>query len=264
MKRAIYAAVVLCLAAATLTGCNLIDAISRVYVDKWANLVNEKKYDAEINGNTIKYGDHSYTLDGAIDYDFAPGDYRQAVTASVTFTNIPSGYTEFKAIYEGLLGKSIAGTVSMVPMAMEIYARNSTTGERCLSLICKDEAKVNEIIRSLQNKIIPTTANGANDTYLQRYLPAALLKGADYENAYTPREPYTIEMGPAPTLPQEAKLTPYGTTFYTYIFADGWETRARAVDVFLPKGESYYKIQLCGSCYVQCREIFGGPWNGLK
>ena len=264
MKRAIYAAAVLCLAAATLTGCNLIDAINRVYVDKWANLVNEKKYDAQINGNTLKYGEHSYTLDGAIAFDYAPGEYKQKVEATVTFTNIPSGYNEFQAVYEGLLGKSLAGTVAMVPMAMEIYARNSMTGERCLRLLCKDQGVADQVAQLLKSRIIPSSASGANDDYLQRYLPAASLKGASYENAYAPLEPYTVEMGAQPNLPQESKFSPYGTVFYTYIYADGWDTRARGVDVFLPKGEEFYKIQGCSSCLTQCKTIFNGTWGGLK
>ena len=260
----LYSAALLCLAAGAVSGCTLIDAINRVYVDKWAGLVNEKKYDVQVSRNTLKYGEHSYTLNGAIVFDYAPGEYEQKVEATVTCTNIPSGYTEFQAVYEGLLGKSLAGTVAMVPMAMEIYARNSMTGERCLNLLCKDQGVANQVAQLLKNKIIPSSAAGANDDYLQRYLPAACLKGADYENAYAPSEPYTIEMGAQPNKPLESKFTPYGTVYYTYLYADGWDTRARGVDVFLPKGEEFYKIQGCSACLTQCKTIFKGPWEGLK
>ena len=211
----LYPAAMLCLAAGALSGCTLIDAINRVYVDNWSKLVNEKQYDATVSGNTIKYGEHSYTLDGTIGFDYAPGEYEQKVEAVLTFTNIPSGFNEFKAVYEGLLGKTLAGTVAMVPMAMEIYARNSMTGERCLGLLCKDQGIADQIAQLLKNRIIPSSASGANDDYLQRYLPAACLKGANYENAYAPLEPYTIEMGAQPNKPLETKFTPYGTVFYT-------------------------------------------------
>lgn len=260
----LYPAAMLCLAAGALSGCTLIDAINRVYVDNWSKLVNEKQYDATVSGNTIKYGEHSYTLDGTIGFDYAPGEYEQKVEAVLTFTNIPSGFNEFKAVYEGLLGKTLAGTVAMVPMAMEIYARNSMTGERCLGLLCKDQGIADQIAQLLKNRIIPSSASGANDDYLQRYLPAACLKGANYENAYAPLEPYTIEMGAQPNKPLETKFTPYGTVFYTYLYADGWDTRARGVDVFLPKGEELYKIQGCSACLTQCKTIFKGPWQGLK
>ena len=267
MKRfftAFLAAASFCAIGAAFAACTLISGLDNIYIDKWAGLVNEKSYTPSISGNTITYGEHSYTVSGAISFDFNPGAYKQQVTASVSFTNIPSGYNEFKAVYENLLGKSIEGTVSMVPMAMEIYARNASTGERCFKLHCKDDATVDGILRILKSKIVPSSASGADDQYIQRYLPAALLKGANYENAYAPSEPYTVEMGPAATLPQETKLTPYGTVYYTYIFADGWDSHNRGVDIFLPKGESLYKVQGCSSCYSQCKTIFGGPWAGLK
>ena len=104
----------------SLTGCNLMGGGgngSGEYVDKWVNLVNETRYDAVVNGNTITYGDHTYTIVSDIDVDTK--EYKKA-TASVTFSNIPSGFTEFEAVYNGLLGKSVAGTVAMIPMAMEI------------------------------------------------------------------------------------------------------------------------------------------------
>lgn len=264
MKKVILA--ILAVSGLCLTGCNLLNGLVDPdgYIDKWSNLVNEKKYDAVVNGNSITYGDHTYTVSGAIEYDFEPVNVPKSPTAQVTFTNIPSGYTEFEAVYNGLLGKSIAGTISMIPMALEIYARNSTTGQKCLTLLCKDSATVDGIIRVVRSKIVPSSASGADDAYIQRYLPAALLKGANYENQYRPNEPYTVEIGPTANKTQEVKMAPYGTVYYTYIYADGWESRARGAEAFLPKGESLYKVQNCSSCYVQCRTIFGGPWEGLK
>jgi len=258
---AILAASCLCLA-----GCDLLNGLidSDVYVDQWANLVNEKKYDAVVNGNTLTYGDHTYTVSGTIDYDFTSSDFRWEPTAQVIFSNIPSGYTEFEAVYNGLLGKSIAGTVGMIPMALEIYARNANTGQRCLTLLCKDSATVDGIIRIFKSKIVPSSASGVEDNYIQRYLPAALLKGAVYDNQYRPVEPYTVEIGPSNNKPQEVKMAPYGTVYYTYIYSDGWESRNRGAEAFLPKEETHYKIQNCSSCYVQCRTIFKGPWEGLK
>ena len=57
-----------------------------------------------VNGNTITYGDHSYTVSGEFNNSY------KVPTAFVTFTNFPADYTEFEAIYNGLLGKSIQGT----------------------------------------------------------------------------------------------------------------------------------------------------------
>lgn len=264
MKRAFLT--ILAAAGLCLTGCNLLNGLLDPdgYIDKWSNLVNETKHDAVVNGNTLRYGDHTYTVSGTIDYDFEPVAFSKAPTASVTFSNIPSGYNEFKAVYEGLLGKSLAGTAAMVPMALEIYARSSSTGEKCLALLCKDDVTVDGIIRVFRSKFVPSSAAGADDPYLQRYLPAALLKGAVYDNAYRPDEPYTVEIGPSANKPQETKMAPYGTVYFTYIYCDGWETRNRGVDIFLPRDETFYKVQGCSSCYVQCRTIYKGPWEGLK
>ena len=233
------------------------------YSDPWASLVNEKSEKAIVNRETVTYGSHSYTLSGNVDFNFNPAEFRGGVTAAVEFTNIPSGYNEFKTVYEALLGKSLQGTAAMVPMAMEIYARNPNTGEKCFTLLCKDEATVSGILRILKTKI-PRSAEEEKDKYMQRYLPAALLKGALYDNAYTPSKPYVVEVGPDSTLPQEAKMSPYGTLYYTRIYADGWESRNRSVKIFLPKGENLFKVQECSSCYTQCKDIFGGPWPGLE
>lgn len=233
------------------------------YRDKWAGLVNETPYELLLERQTARYGEHVYSVEGGIDYEFETQYYDPQVTASVTFTHIPSGYTEFQAVYEGLLGKSLQGVMAMVPMAMEIYARHPETGEKCFRLLCKDESVANGILRILKTKF-PTSTKMETDPYCQRYLPAALLAGADYRNDYAPEEPYAVDCGAAATHPQETKYAPYGTVFYTYIFADGWESNARDVDVFLPLDGELYKIQGCAACYSQCRTILKGPWKGLK
>ena len=152
-------------------GCSSDNDDSKTF-DKWASLVNETKQDVQVNGSTVAYGAHTYTIINE---------------TSVSFTNIPSGYTEFEAIYSALLGKDVVGTAAMIPMAMEIYARNNATGQKCIELLCGTD-NATTMIRSLQSKFQATSAND-NDTYIQRYLPAALLKGAMPTNAYTPAMP---------------------------------------------------------------------------
>ena len=230
------------------------------YVDKWAGLVNETVYDAVVDGNTLTYGTHKYTVSGEINYDTE--DFKTP-TAFVTFTNVPSGYAEFEAVYKGLLGKSLQGTAAMVPMAMEIYARHADTGERCFELLCDSNATVSGIIRILKTKIVPSEFSPEDDSYIQRFLPAASLKGAVYTNAYTPAYPYTVQTCASPNKFQEKKMSPYGTVYYTYIIADGWDTTQRAVDLFLPLNETLYKVNGCASCYTQCKDI-QGTWGGLK
>ena len=151
--------------------------------DQWRSLVNESKLTAQASGNSLTYGDHVYTVNGEIDYNSTE---HKTPTANVTFTHVPSGYTEFEVVYNGLLGKSIQGTAAMIPMALEIYARDASTGERCLRLLCNSASTVDGIIRILKTKLVPSEYSPENDQYIQRYMPAALQKGAPNTNAYRP------------------------------------------------------------------------------
>lgn len=212
------------------------------------------KIEAVVDGNTVTYGDHSYTVSGEIS---TPGS---TPTAFVTFTNIPSGYKEFEAVYNALLGKSIQGTGAMIPMAIEIYARDREEGNKCFNLLCYSTATVNNITRILDTKLSPSQYSPQNDPYLQRYMAAALLKGANNKNAYSPDMPYTVEMCASPNGVHE---TQDGTVTYTYILADGWDTRQRGVEIFQAEGSPLYKVFNCPSCYTQCKNI-KGEWQGLN
>ncbi len=227
--------------------------------DQWHSLVKETKADAQVAGNTLTYGSHTYTVNG--DIDFNNNDHRTP-TATVTFTNIPSGYAEFEAVYNGLLGKSLQGTAAMVPMAIEIYARDANTGKKCFDLLCNSSSTVDGIIRILKTKLVPSEYSPEDDKYIQRYMAAALLKGAVNSNAYAPEEPYTVELCASPNGVQDSPLMG-GTTYYLYILAHGWDSEQRAVDVFQPAGSTTYKVCNCPSTYTQCKNIMG-TWAGLK
>ncbi|NLZ19816.1 MAG: hypothetical protein GXY24_06090 [Bacteroidales bacterium] len=265
-------------AAVSLTGCDflaeLLDELlddggeDTEYVDAWANLVKEDVYDAilDIKTRTLTYGTHSYTIVKEIDLETQ--EFKEP-TASVTFTHIPSGYTEFSAVYENLLGKSIAGTAAMIPMAMEIYARDAKTGEACFDLLCSSSSTVSGIIRQLKDKFVPTSYSGEDDSYIQRFIPAALLKGANPDNAYSPSTPYTVEMTMSPNGVQEAELSG-GVVIYLYILTSGgWDSYQRGVEILLPYDkedselEDEFEVFNCPSCYTQCKPI-KGTWAGLK
>ena len=227
--------------------------------DQWRSLVNESKLTAQASGNSLTYGDHVYTVNGEIDYNSTE---HKTPTANVTFTHVPSGYTEFEVVYNGLLGKSIQGTAAMIPMALEIYARDASTGERCLRLLCNSASTVDGIIRILKTKLVPSEYSPENDQYIQRYMPAALLKGATNTNAYRPDEPYTVEMCSSPNGIQDAPVTG-GTVYYTYILAQGWDTFQRGVDIIQAYNSDTYKVFNCPATYAQCKNIVG-TWGGLK
>ena len=222
-------------------------------------LMSEVKKDVQVDGNSLTYGDHVYTVNGELNYGST--DYKNP-TAYVTFTNIPSGYAEFEAVYNNLLGKTPQGVAAMVPMAIEIYARDQATGERCLNLLCNSSATVNNITRILKTKLTASKYSPENDSYLQRYMAAALLKGANNQNAYTPSEPYTVEMCTSPNGIQDAPLTG-GKVYYLFILADGWDTYQRSIEVFQPYNTDTYKVFNCPAAYAQCKNIIG-TWPGLK
>ena len=210
--------------------------------------------EAVVNGNTITYGNHSYTVSGEFNNSY------KIPTAFVTFTNFPADYKEFEAVYNGLLGKSIQGTAAMIPMAIELYARDAEVGEKCFNLLCNGPATVSGIVRILKTKLVPSQYGPSNDPYIQRYMAAALLKGANAGNAYSPDMPYTVEMAASPN---GVHNVTGGTDTFIYILADGWDTRQRSVEIFQAEGSPLYKVYNCPSCYTQCKNI-KGEWAGLQ
>ncbi|MCR5014471.1 MAG: hypothetical protein K6A28_06830 [Bacteroidales bacterium] len=229
--------------------------------DRYASLLSEKPQASQVNGNTMTYGDHVYTVDGYIgDREGEVIGHRGTPTATVTFTNVPSGFEEFSTVYSQFLGKSIQGTAAMIPMAIEIYARDKDTGKRCFDLLCNSSSTVASITRILDTKLVPSQYSEPNDPYLQRYMAAALLKGAVNKNAYQPVEPYTVEMCASVNKPQEVTD---GIDTFVYILAKGWDSEQRQVEIFQPYGSELYKVYNCPSCYTQCKNIIG-TWAGLK
>ena len=229
--------------------------------DSWAYLINETPHEAIVDGNTLRYGDHVYTLEGEINLNET--NFQQP-TAWVMFTNIPSGYTEFEAVYNNFLGKSMQGTAAMIPMAMEIYARNADLGERCFNLICNSSSTVAGIIRILKTKFNYSPYSPDDDQYVQRYLPAVTMKDAAWNNGYNPSEPYTLEMVRSANAPAETTFTGYGMVYYLYILAPGgWDTYQRSVEIWQPMGSDMYKVFNCPALYTQCKNIYG-TWQGLK
>ena len=65
--------------------------------------------------NSFTYGSHVFTMEG----NFSAESYNQNATGCVTFSNIPSDYDEFEAVYTQFLGKTPHGAAAMMPMAME-------------------------------------------------------------------------------------------------------------------------------------------------
>ena len=202
---------------------------------------------------TYTYGDHVYTMEGNLTIE----RYNANATGTVTFTNIPADLDEFTAVYENFLGKTPYGVAAMMPMAMEMYARDSQVGEACIKLINRD-SNVSSVMSIVRDKLKDIQEG---DSYRQRYLPAAVLAGATPENGYTPKKPYTVNMKASVNKHQEMQLFD-GTVMYIYIMGKGWDTEQRSVEIVKSSDSDLFKVFNCPSLYVQCKRI-KGKWNGL-
>jgi len=226
-------------------GKSAIDAAS-----KEAKKIQRSK--AEVH--TWTYGDHTYTMKGTLTAD----KYNKDAFGVVTFTNIPSDYTEFEALYNEFFGRTPYGTVAMMTMAMEMYARDRKMGRKCIELV-NYKSNVSSVIRRLNDKF------GAQpgDSYGQRYLPAAVLEGATPNNAYCPNRPYTINMEASVNKHQELQISGSGTVMYVYVIGGGWDSVKRSVELIRETDQEYYQIFNCPTLYISCKQI-RGTWGGLE
>lgn len=214
--------------------------------------------DIRADGNTCTYGSHTYTMEGS----FTAEEYNRNATATVTFTNVPASYQEFEAVYTQFLGLTPHGAAAMMPMAMEMFRRNRDEGQRCLELLCWLN-NVNSVTSQLKNKFSASQYSPQDDSYIQPYLSAAVLKGATPDNAYTPDYPYTVQMRASVNSHRELTMSGGGTVVYIYVMGKGWDTEQRSVEVILPTGRTLHQVFNCPSLYTQCKQI-RGDWPGLR
>lgn len=219
---------------------------------------SEAETTVELTDTTMTYGSHRYTMTGNLTAE----QYNREAWGRVTFTNVPTDYEEFERVYSEFLGKTPHGTAAMMPMAMAMYGRDRDLGERCIRLINYD-SNVSSVLSQLRQKFTPSKHAPANDTYIQPYLPAAVLKGATPENGYTPSEPYTVEMTASINQHSDLKISGKGRVVYLYILGDGWDTKKRQVEVLQPGNNALHKVFNCPSLYTQCKTI-DGEWKGLR
>lgn len=213
---------------------------------------------AQAEQKTWTYGSHTYTQKGTL----TAKQYDRKATGVVTFTNIPSDFDEFEALYTQFLGKTPHGTAAMMVMAMEMYGRDREVGKQCIELI-NYPSNVNSVISRLKDKYGTSAYAPENDSYSQRYLPAAVMKGATPQNGYRPQEPYTVEMKASVNKHQELQISGSGRVVYLYVMGKGWDTEQRTVEVLRQPNQPLYKIFNCPALYTQCKTIHG-TWQGLK
>ena len=213
---------------------------------------------AQAELKTWTYGGHTYTQKGTL----TAKHYDKKATGVVTFTNVPSDYEEFETVYKQFLGKTPHGTAAMMVMAMEIYGRDREVGKQCIELI-NYPSNVNSVISRLKDKYGTSAYAPENDSYNQRYLPAAVLKGATPQNGYRPQRPYMVEMKASVNKHQEMQISGSGRVMYVYVMGKGWDTEQRSVEIIRQPKQPLYQIFNCPSLYTQCKTI-QGRWQGLE
>ena len=212
----------------------------------------------EVTDTSMQYGSHRYTMTGNLTAE----RYDRGAKGCVTFTHVPANYEEFVTVYERLLGKTPHGTAAMMPMAMALYGRDRDLGERCIRLINYD-SNVMSVLSQLKQKFTPSKHAPVGDTYIQPYLPAAVLKGATPENGYRPEQPYTVVMEASVNQHSDLRISGKGRMIYVYILGDGWDTHKRQVEIILQPGKELHQVFNCPSLYTQCKTI-EGEWQGLE
>ena len=231
MKR--FLSIALCIAAALLAASCMEDIFDPT--DPYGEKDNTP---AILDGNTLTYGEHNYTLK------------LTETEGTITFTHFPANVREFKAVQNQLLGKSKPGVLALELMAMEMYRRNRTAGEAALEL-CNVSANTKAIIRELQQKF-PTVRGDQedNDSYHQPYLIASFLKGSTMQNKYQPDYPYVLTFyeNTSPYVKQgEYSFTYFGHTYHWCIMRYG-EKESKA-SVILIDDEELYLVTNCADYY---------------
>jgi len=184
---------------AAFAACKSGGKADKAYDDDETN--QEESYEADeadaspvmrLEGNTLHYGGHRYTLDDGLrlDGDMPAKDEGQMCT--VSFTHFPDNFQEFQALYDQFLGTSYGGVLALNVMAYEMYRRDRSLGEEAIRLV-NTPTNANATIGMLAQKFPKVRGDeNDNDSYHQPYLVAAFLKGATHDSNYQPDYPYVL------------------------------------------------------------------------
>ena len=199
-----------------------------------------------LDGNTLTYGTHQYTLSEKNDGDVPTG--------TVTFTHFPATLREFKTLQSQLLGTSQPGTLALNLMAFEMYRRDRSIGQKCIEA-CNLSANAKSVINNLKEKF-PQQRGEQTDSYQQPYLVASFLVGATQENKYQPEYPYKVSFTYSTS--SYAKQGEYSYTFFGKIYH--WlTTRGGNKDydatVIVPDDDDIILVHGCSNYYLAAPTI---------
>ena len=199
------------------------------------------------------------TMNGKIDHEV----WSVGQTATVSFDRFPVSVVEFQQIREQT-GNEPHGCVALQVMAYEMYRRDKTIGKECIELN-NLKVNVNQTVSRLNE------LNRPNDSYARPYQMAGYLKGATWQNGYTPDKPYTITVRTRPGVKHENSNSFQATILYLDINVEGGKDKGwspvSVVKTFKPGETSegkYFIINDSCDMYSQVREVsFAKPFSGL-
>jgi len=199
------------------------------------------------------------SMSGKIDHQV----WSAGQVATVSFNRFPVSVEEFLKVREQI-GQEPHGCIALQVMAYEMYRRDKTIGKECIEL---NNLKVN--ITQTVTRL--NELNRPNDSYARPYQMAAYLKGATWENGYTPDKPYTITVRTRPGVKHENSNTFQAMILYLDINVEGGKDKGWSpvsVVKTLKPGEpsegKYFIINDSGDLYSQVREVsFAKPFVDL-
>lgn len=210
-----------------------------------------------LEGNTLYYGDHSYTLDDGLRLDGDQPSEDEGQMCTVTFTHFPSSIDEFRALQEQFMGNRFGGCLALNVMAYEMYRRDRALGEEAIRLV-NTPTNASQTLRTLGQKFPSVRYDeNDNDSYHQPYLVAAFLKGATHDNKYQPEYPYVLRFcwNKNPYMKQHE----YSNMLYGYIYRlvalRNGENECNAEVLVDEDGSGLLRISNCASFYYAVPNI---------
>ncbi|MBO4476364.1 MAG: hypothetical protein J5737_06560 [Bacteroidales bacterium] len=202
-----------------------------------------------LDGNTLTYGDHQYTLD------------ETATEGTVTFTHFPATKREFQFLQSELLGQSQPGTLALELMAFEVFRRDRAKGKKCVEM-CTVSAYAKQVISNLEQKF-PERRGDTGDSYWQPYLVASFLAGATQENKYQPEYPYKLSFTYSTNTPNQGEESyTFGGHVYHWVTTRGGNKDYKASVIRLYDGDVL--VHGCANFYLAAPPITGNWEDTLK
>lgn len=163
-----------------------------------------------------------------------------------SISKLPTTVEEFIKLQDEI-GTEPQGAVMCFLVAMNIYANDEVAGKECLEL-----ASYN--IKGSEMSLLKQKLRGPEgDSYVQKYLPFACMKGATPENNYTPSRPYTVEVSVNKAKPYSKLTEAAAPVIYMTVKTKGTDMGYRSVSVIQPKGEDFFVVYERSSLFLQVK-----------